>query len=48
MDEEISIIDRNTRNQKIKDFFINNKKNISNNYNFFNIFNFKFLHISNL
>ena len=26
MDEEISIIDRNTRNQKIKDFFINNKK----------------------
>ncbi len=26
MDEEISIIDINTRNQKIKDFFINNKK----------------------
>ena len=26
MDEEISIIDSNTRNQKIKDFFINNKK----------------------
>ena len=26
MDEEISIIDRNTRNQKSKDFFINNKK----------------------
>ncbi len=26
MDEEISIINSNTRNQKIKDFFINNKK----------------------
>ena len=26
MDEEISIIDSNTRNQKIKDFLINNKK----------------------
>ena len=26
MDEEISIIDSNTRNQKIKDFFIKNKK----------------------
>ena len=26
MDEELAIIDRNTRNQKIKDFFINNKK----------------------
>ena len=26
MDEEISIIDSNTRNQKIKDFFLNNKK----------------------
>ena len=26
MDEEISIIDSNTRNQKIKDFFINKKK----------------------
>ena len=26
MDEEISIIDSNTRNQKIKNFFINNKK----------------------
>ncbi len=26
MDEEISIIDSNTRNQKIKDFFKNNKK----------------------
>ena len=28
MDEEISIIDSNTRNQKIKDFFIKNKKMI--------------------
>ena len=27
MDEEISIIDSNTRNEKIKNFFINNKKN---------------------
>ena len=27
MDEEISIIDNNTRNEKIKNFFINNKKN---------------------
>ena len=26
MDEELAIIDRDTRNQKIKDFFINNKK----------------------
>ena len=29
MDEEISIIDNNTRNEKIKNFFINNKKNLS-------------------
>jgi predicted negative regulator of RcsB-dependent stress response len=28
MDEEIIIIDANTRNEKIKNFFINNKKNI--------------------
>ena len=28
MDEEITIIDTNTRNKKIKDFFINNKKNL--------------------
>ena len=28
MDEEISIIDTNTRNEKIKNFFINNKKNL--------------------
>ena len=28
MDEEISIIDAKTRNEKIKDFFINNKKRI--------------------
>ena len=28
MDEEISIIDAKTRNEKIKDFFINNKKKI--------------------
>ena len=28
MDEEISIIDNNTRNEKIRDFFINNKKKI--------------------
>ena len=28
MDEEISIIDTKTRNEKIKDFFINNKKKI--------------------
>jgi len=27
MDEEITIIDSNTRNEKIKNFFINNKKN---------------------
>ncbi len=26
MDEEISIIDKKTRNEKIKNFFINNKK----------------------
>jgi len=26
MDEDLAIIDRDTRNQKIKDFFINNKK----------------------
>ena len=26
MDEEITIIDSNTRNEKIKNFFINNKK----------------------
>jgi len=26
MDEDLEIIDRNTRNQKIKDFFVNNKK----------------------
>ena len=29
MDEDLAIIDSNTRNQKIKDFFINNKKRIS-------------------
>ena len=28
MDEDISIINANTRNQKIKDFFINNKKTL--------------------
>jgi len=28
MDEEISIIDSNTRNEKIKNFFINNKKKL--------------------
>ena len=28
MDEDLAIIDRNTRNQKIKDFFINNKKRL--------------------
>ena len=28
MDEEISIIDAKTRNEKIKDFFINNKKKL--------------------
>ena len=28
MDEEIVIIDANTRNEKIKNFFINNKKNL--------------------
>ena len=28
MDEEITIIDSNTRNEKIKNFFINNKRNI--------------------
>ena len=28
MNEEISIIDNNTRNEKIKNFFINNKKNL--------------------
>jgi predicted negative regulator of RcsB-dependent stress response len=27
MDEEIAVIDTNTRNEKIKNFFINNKKN---------------------
>ena len=29
MDEEITIIDSNTRNEKIKNFFINNKKNLT-------------------
>ena len=29
MDEEISIIDTNTRNEKVKNFFINNKKNLT-------------------
>jgi len=28
MDEEITIINQNTRNEKIKNFFINNKKNL--------------------
>ena len=28
MDEEISIIDNKTRNEKIKNFFVNNKKNL--------------------
>jgi len=28
MDEEISIIDSNTRNEKIRNFFVNNKKNL--------------------
>ena len=29
MDEDIAIIDKNTRNEKIKNFFINNKKKIA-------------------
>ena len=29
MDEDISIIDTRTRNEKIKNFFTNNKKNIA-------------------
>ena len=28
MDEEVTIIETNTRNQKIKDFFVKNKKNL--------------------
>ena len=28
MDEEITIIDSNTRNEKIKNFFINNKRKL--------------------
>ena len=28
MDEEITIIDSNTRNEKLKNFFINNTKNL--------------------
>jgi predicted negative regulator of RcsB-dependent stress response len=28
MDEEISIIDSNTRNEKVKNFFVNNKQNL--------------------
>ena len=28
MDEDISIIDTNTRNEKVKNFFINNKKKL--------------------
>ena len=28
MDEEVTIIDSNTRNEKIKNFFIDNKKNL--------------------
>ena len=28
MDEEVTIIDSNTRNEKIKNFFINNKKKL--------------------
>ena len=28
MEEDIAIIDKNTRNEKIKNFFINNKKKI--------------------
>ena len=29
MDEEVSIINTNTRNEKIKNFFVNNKNKIS-------------------
>ena len=39
MDEDIAAINTTTRNEKIKNFFINNKKNISNfniNNNFIN------------
>ena len=32
MDEEITIIDSNTRNERIKNFFINNKKKTYNNF----------------
>ena len=28
MDEEVSIIDANTRNEKIKNFYVNNKKSL--------------------
>ena len=45
MDEEITIIDSNTRNEKIKNFFINNKKKlilIFNNINYFIIGYFSF------
>ena len=36
MDEEITIIETNTRYEKIRNFFINNKKPYDN----FNIYNF--------
>jgi len=34
MDEEITIIDSNTRNEKIKNFFINNRKNLIIGFSF--------------
>jgi hypothetical protein len=48
MDEEISIINTKTRNEKIKNFFIENKKNF-NIYTFiFNIIIVKLLFLSNI
>ena len=38
MDEDITIINKNTRNEKIINFFVNNKKK-NNNCNFRNCFN---------
>ena len=37
MDEDITIINKNTRNEKIKNFFVKNTKK-NNNYNHFNYF----------
>ena len=48
MDEDISIINTNTRNEKIKNFFIQNKKKIISGLSFIVILLIVILHLVNI